>query len=100
VDGDPFAEARRSRRFPADGLQRLGVHVAAFAPSGEEPILRRGSLPLSGRVLGAPPAAQHFQQAAREHGIAVLLAFALAHADEHAFGIDVANLQCRHLGDA
>ena len=100
VNRDPLAEARRSRRFPADGLQRLGVHVVAFAPSGEEPVLRRGVLPLSGRAPGAPPAAQHFQQAGREHGIAVLLAFALPYPDEHAFGIDIAYFQGHDLGDA
>ena len=100
VDGDAFVEARRARRFPAGGLQRLGVHVAAFAPSGEQPILRRGILPLSGRMPGTPPAAQHFQQAGGEHGIAVLLAFALPYADEHAPGIDVAHLQRHDLGDA
>src|SRR5438552_8286179 len=39
VDSNPFAQPRRSRRFPADGLPRSGVHVAVFAPAGEQPIL-------------------------------------------------------------
>ena len=43
---------------------------------------------------------QHFQQAGREHGIAVLLAFALPYPDEHAFGIDIAYFQGHDLGDA
>src|SRR5664279_1795071 len=57
VDGDAFADARRARRFPADRLQRSGVHVVALAPARKEPVLGRGFLQLWRRVLGAPPTA-------------------------------------------
>ena len=100
VDGNPFVKTGRSRRFPADLLQRSGVHVAVFAPSGEEPILRRGLLPLSRRVTRAPPASQHFQQAGGKHGISILLAFGLSKPDQLALGIDIAHLQGHDLGDA
>src|SRR5512141_1689840 len=100
MNGDPLTETRGLRRFSAGGLQRLDVHMAAFAPSGEQPVLRRGVLPLAGGMSGAPPTAQYFQQAGREHGIAVLLAFALLYPDEHALGIDIAYVQGHDLGDA
>ena len=51
-------------------------------------------------MLGAEPAAQHFQQARREHGIPILPAFALSYPDEHASGIDIADLQGHDLGNA
>ena len=51
-------------------------------------------------VPGTPPGAQHDQQPRREHGIAILLAFALTHADQHAAGIDIANLQVHHFADS
>ena len=92
---------RVSVPFSTKARGGLAKDSKAFAPSGEEPILRRGFLPpLSGRVSGAPPAAQHLQQAAGEHGISVLLAFALPDPDQHALGIDIAHVQGHHLGDA
>src|ERR1017187_1377549 len=100
VDRHPLAQPSRSRRFPADGLERSGVPVAAFAPSREEPILRRDWGPLSPRVLGAEPTAQHFQQAGRKHGISILLAFALPYPDETALGINISDLQGHDFGDA
>ena len=54
VDGDAFAYARRARGFPAGGLERIGIHVVAWAPAREEIVLGRSFLRLSGRVLGAP----------------------------------------------
>jgi hypothetical protein len=64
----------------------------ALTPTREEPVLLgRDFVRLSGRMLGTPPTAQHFQQAGGEHGVTILLAFPLPHPDEHAFRIDIAN---------
>lgn len=42
----------------------------------------------------APPDAQAFEQHGREHGVAILVAFALFDAQGHALAVDVADLEC------
>ena len=48
----------------------------------------------------APPGAQQFEQLRRQHGVAVLAALALLDAQQHALGIDVADLERHDFGDA
>src|ERR1700688_853013 len=43
-----------------------------------------------------PPGAQQFEQMRRQHHIAVLAAFALLDTDQHAFAVDVADLERDH----
>ncbi len=47
-----------------------------------------------------PPLAQQFEQLRRQHGVAVFAAFALLDPQQHAFGVDIADLERDHLGDA
>ena len=65
--------------------------VAAFAETRKQIVFGPARYVLTFGMLGPPPAPQHFQQARREHGTAILLAFALLHTNGHAFGIDVAD---------
>jgi len=44
-----------------------------------------------------PPGTQAFQQHRRQHGVAILTAFALFDAQRHALAIGVADLQRHHL---
>src|ERR1035438_2245202 len=80
MNRNQLAETAQVRRFAARRLQGLGIHVAALAKAGEQPLLPRGVLATSERVHRAPPGAQHCQQARRQHGITIL--FALAKAGE------------------
>ena len=48
----------------------------------------------------APPVAQQFEQLRRQHGVAILAALALLDPQQHALGVDVADLERDHLGDA
>src|SRR5436309_1257297 len=98
MNRDAFAESRQLCGLSADGLERLDIHVPALPPTWEKPVFWRG--PLRPAVMArAPPDAQDSQQPRREQGIAVLLAFPLADAKEHALGIDIAYLQAHHFGD-
>jgi hypothetical protein len=45
----------------------------------------------------APPDAQAFEQHGREHGVAILVPFALFDAQGHALAVDVADLECNDL---
>jgi hypothetical protein len=40
-----------------------------------------------------PPGAQQIEQAWRQHDVAVLAAFALLHADDHALAVDIGDLE-------
>src|SRR5437773_12381409 len=78
-------------RAPANGATALEDGGPRQGPGSvaariEEPGLRSEGLP----VLP-----QSCQQLGREHHIAILLPFALTHADHHALTVDVANLQGR-----
>src|SRR5215469_8382992 len=41
-----------------------------------------------------PPGAQQLEQLRRQHGVAVLAALSLLDAQQHALGVDIANLEC------
>jgi len=47
-----------------------------------------------------PPGAQQFEQARRKHHVAVLVAFALLHADDHPLAVDIADLEGDDFGSA
>src|SRR5215467_13813489 len=57
--------------------------------SGKQPSLR---------PCCPPPGAQQFEQMRREHHVAVFVALALLHTDEHALAVDVADLERNHFG--
>jgi hypothetical protein len=48
----------------------------------------------------SPPVAQQLEQLRRQHGIAVLAALALLDPQQHALGIDIADLERDDLEDA
>src|ERR1700681_4972893 len=52
------------------------------------------------RSCRPPPGAQQFEQMWRQHHVAVFAAFALLDANDHAFAVDVADLEPDHLGSA
>jgi hypothetical protein len=47
-----------------------------------------------------PPGAQQFEQARREHDVAILAALALLDADDHSPAVDIADLERDDLGGA
>src|SRR5215467_6173496 len=57
--------------------------------SGKQPSLR---------PCCPPPGAQQFEQMRRQHHVAVFVALALLHTDEHALAVDVADLERNHFG--
>src|ERR1700704_4393021 len=52
------------------------------------------------RSCHLPPGAQQIEQMRRQHHVAVFTALALLDANEHAFAVDVADLERDHLGGA
>src|SRR5712692_6983837 len=47
-----------------------------------------------------PPITQQLKQLQRQHGVAVFASFALLNPQQHALGVDIADLERDHLGDA
>ena len=47
-----------------------------------------------------PPGTQQVQQVRRQHHVAVFAAFALLHADQHTFAVDVGDLERNHFSSA
>ncbi len=47
-----------------------------------------------------PPITQQLKQLRRQHGVAVFASFALLNPQQHALGVDIADLERDHLGDA
>ncbi len=93
VHGDFFAQPGVGGGLAAGQLERTGAHVAVLFPGREQPGAGIGT---EGLVV----AAQDHEQAVRQHGVAVLLAFALFDADEFAFAVDVGDLEGDGFGDA
>src|SRR3974390_3545732 len=79
----------------ATGISRTR-RAALRAAAGEERIAPRKQPAL--RPSLPPPGAQHFEQLRREHGVPVLAALALLDPDQHAFAVEVTDLQCSHFG--
>src|SRR3954452_17813962 len=96
------AVAQRVRRDPlgdpgpvSGGMDRAveltrGARVERVL-SGEQPDLRPGD---------PPPVTQEFEPPRREHRKAILASLALLDPEQHALGIDVADLERHDLGDA
>ena len=69
------------------------------------PAQPRARIP-TGKQLGPcrprllPVAAEHFQQALRQHGVPVTIALAIAHMDHHALAVDILYAELAHLTDA
>ncbi len=61
MDGDALVESGGAGGFPAGGLQRADVYVAASAKTRKQIVLRLVLVVVAFRVPGAPPAAQNFQ---------------------------------------
>jgi hypothetical protein len=73
------------------GTIELARHRLHTVAPQKQPALRACRL-----VLGS----QQLEQMRRQHHVAVLAAFALLDAGDHALAADVADLQRHHLGDA
>ena len=86
-----LAIPRHLSRLPADQLESGGIHVAARAAAGKQPVPR---------AFDAPPGPQRFHQTRRQHRVAIFLPFSLFDPDQHACGIDVGNLQPYYFGNA
>jgi len=65
--------------------------MSVGAPGGEQVLSRPG---------GFIVAAQDLQQTRRQHGIAVLAAFALFDAEEHALRVDGSDFECHRFAHA
>ena len=65
--------------------------MALRLSAGEQPVLR---------LLYLPPRPHHFQQARRQHGVTVLLSFALFDTKQAARGIDIGYFQPHDFGNA
>jgi len=97
VRRDPLVQSGRGRG-QVDGPVELPrrhmigrVHAREQPPVGQDPALG---------VAQPPPGPQPFQQHRAEHGVAILAALALFHAQGHALAVDVGNLQRHDLADA
>src|SRR5688572_8433250 len=51
------------------------------------------------QVLAPPMLAEDLEQQRRERNVAILLAFALANANDHALGVDVGSTQREHFAE-
>ena len=90
VDAHAFGDPRHFSRLPADQLESGGIHVAAGAAGGKQPVPR---------AFDAPPGPQHFQQTRRQHRVTILFPFSLFDPDQHACGINVGNLHSYYFGN-
>ena len=92
MGGDAFGQAAAVPGFAAGGLPAAGRQMQGRAPGREQPRLLRPH--------DAEVSAQQLQQAGGEHGITILAALAVCHADEHALAVDVGDFQGDRCGDA
>src|SRR6266851_8431691 len=93
------AVSQRVRCHPIGQPSQLGGHVAGaveLARGHRVDAVAAGEHPHWG-MRDAPPVAQQLQQLRRQLGLAILVAFALLHAEYHAPGINIADLQRDHL---
>ena len=74
------------------GRQRLDRVAAGKQPASRQQHAAPPALP--------PPGAQQFEQLRRQHGVAVLAALALLDPQQHALGVDIADLERDNFGDA
>ena len=91
VDGDVLVQAGGLAGTVADLAVRSPVVMGrSGVGAGEEEVTGPDGLPVG---------AEDLQQPRREHDVAILLALALADADDHALAVDVGDAQAGDLGD-
>src|SRR5262245_59136312 len=73
----------------AGAIELACGHRLGRIAAGKQPALR---------PCRPPPGAQQFEQAGREHHIAILMAFALLHTDDHPLAVDVTDLERNDFG--
>src|SRR5579864_4319943 len=88
--GDRLTKASETMCLLACVFDSLSRDRLARVSTGEQPLLR---------VHGLPVAAQDVQQLRREHDVAILAAFALLDADDHAPAVDGGGLQANGFRD-
>ena len=93
----PLRDVRRARRLDDDPMQLPGADRLARMHARKQPALGVHHALLPAKL---PPLAQQGEHIRREHGIAVLTAFAAFDSEQHALAVDVADLEGRDLGDA
>ena len=107
-----------TRNIPGHGIVPQRMHGHALVDLGQRSGFMDGAVELARRqvldrvqarkqpppiehlALGAgytPPNPQALQQHGREHGVAVLAALALFHAQGHAFAVNVTDPECEKL---
>ena len=96
MSGDAFGDAGIFRGVAACHRESAACHGPAFPPASEQIIVRRRDAARRYAVVGA----KHTQQAWRQHDITVFAPLALLDADEHAFGIDIADADLYGFGNA
>ena len=94
---DPLVDAGGGRRQVHGAVELARGHVVGGVQAREQPTTVAD---LALGVAKPPPCAQPLQQHGAEHGVAVLAALALLHAQGHALTVDVADLERDHLADA
>src|SRR6266568_5523312 len=87
---DGLGNATTSPRLLTGQFYGFPVDVTARNIAGKQPRLG---------LHGSPPVPQGFQQLGGEHDIAVFLALALLHANDHALAIDIDGPQANGFGD-
>src|ERR1041385_7094607 len=87
---DGLRNATTSSRLLTGQLYGFPVDVTARNIAGKQPRLG---------LHGSPPIPQSFQQLGGEHDVAIFLALALIHPDDHALAIDIDGLQANGFGD-
>ena len=84
-------------RFAHGPVQLPGRDRVGVAAPREQPAVRQQD---AASLALAPPEPQQLEQLRRQHGIAVLAAFALFDADQHPLAVDVVGLEVRDLRHA
>ena len=94
---DPLGDLRRLRCLDDDAMQVPGADRLRRMLTREQPALCVHHALLAPDL---PPFAQQGQQICREDGIAIPATFATLDPEQHAFAVDVADLECRDLRHA
>src|SRR5580698_8524503 len=97
VRSDPFGDLRGLRRLDDDAMELPGADWLHGVLSWKQPTVAMHHALL---VPDFPPLTQQGEQIRREHGIAIPATFATLDPDQHAFAVDIGNLERRDLGHA
>src|SRR5271166_3140421 len=90
MGGDGLADPGSPARRPAGVLQGASAHMSAWLLAREQPEAWPRSPPIGAKDL---------QEPRRQHGVAVLAAFARLDVNQHPRAVDRADLQTRDLAD-